>query len=183
VVLGAVVVLPTFLRFVQDGGWPAIRRRVEWAVGATVATAALTAGLAVWARHLTNHQRNAGFGWYQLVITVFAILFAFTVASWSAVAIAATRRLQLGTGQLKATSSLAIAVAVSMPMMTAAAAFWWGSMASIAPWFLAGTPTGSSPSPWAANLLVVLILMTIASVAGVFGLLRVVRTWRLLPRA
>jgi MFS family permease len=182
VVLGAVTVLPTFLRFLQDGGWSAIRRRVLWAAATTVATGAVTGGLAVWARHLTNHQRNAGFGGYQLLVVVFAILFAATVATWSAVAIAATRRLNLGSGQLKVAGALAIAVAVCMPVMTAAAAVWWGAMATTAPWFLAGTPAGSSPSPLATNLLVVLILMTIASMVGILGSLRVVRSWRLLPR-
>jgi hypothetical protein len=178
VILGALAVLPTFLRFVRDGGWPAIRRRVIWAVAATLATASTTVALAIWARHLTNHQRNTGFGWYQLLFVVFAILFAATVVAWTAATISAVRHLNLGSGQLKVAGSLAIAVAVAMPVMTAAAAVWWGSMATTAPWFLAGTPAGSSPSPLATNLLVVLMAMTIASVVGVLGLFRVVRSWR-----
>jgi MFS family permease len=183
VMLGAVAVLPTFLRFLRDGGWTAIRRRVLWAVAATLGTAATTAALAIWARHLTYHQRNSGFGWYQLLFAAFVILFAVTVATWTAVAVSATRRLSLGSGQLKAAGALAVAVALAMPAMTAAAAVWWASMATTAPWFLAGTAPGSSPSPVAANLLVVLVVMTIASMVGVLGSLRVVRSWRLLPPA
>jgi hypothetical protein len=182
VMLGALVVLPTFFRFLRDGGWSAIRRRVIWAVVATLGTAATTVGMAVWARHLTYHQRNTGFGWYQLLFAVFVILFATTIATWSATAISATRHLQLRTGQLKVTGSLAVAVAVSMPVMTAAAAVWWGSTATTAPWFLAGTAPGSSPSPLAADLLVVLIAMTIASAVGLLGLVRVVRSWHLMAR-
>jgi hypothetical protein len=53
-------------------------------------------------------------------------------------------------------------------------------MATTAPWFLAGTAAGSSPSPWVANLLGVLIVMTIASGAGMFGVLRVIRSMRAL---
>jgi hypothetical protein len=177
VMLGAATVLPTFLRFLRDSGWSAIRRRVVWAVVATVATTATTAALAIWARHLTYHQRNSGFGWYQLLFTVFVILFASTIATWSAAAVSATRRLHLGAGQIKAAGSLAVAVALAMPVMTAAAAVWWASMATTAPWFLAGTAPGSSPSPVATNLLVVLIVMTIASVVGLVGLLRVVHSW------
>jgi MFS family permease len=183
VALAAVALLPTFLRFVRAGGWSDIRRRVGWAMAATLATGAVTAGLAVWSRHLTDHQRNAGFGWYQLLFVVFAILFAATVATWSATAIAAARRLDLRSGQLKATGALAVAVAACLPVMTAAAAVWWGAMATTAPWFLAETPAGSSPSPLVTNLLVVLIVMTIASAVGLLGLVRVVRSWRLLPRA
>jgi hypothetical protein len=110
------------------------------------------------------------------------ILFATTIATWSATAISATRHLQLRTGQLKVTGSLAVAVAVGMPVMTAAAAVWWGSTATTAPWFLAGTAPGSSPSPLAADLLVVLIAMTIASAVGLLGLVRVVRSWHLMAR-
>ncbi|HEX3459356.1 MAG TPA: hypothetical protein VHT49_00510 [Acidimicrobiales bacterium] len=183
VMLGAAAVLPTFLRFLRDGGWTAIRRRVLWAVASTLATGAVTGGLAIWARHLTYHQRNTGFGWYQLLFTAFVILFAATIATWSAAAISATRCLRLGGVQIKATGSLAVAVAVCMPIMTAAAAVWWASMATTAPWFLAGTAPGSSPSPVAANLLIVLIVMIIASTVGVLGSLRVVSSWRLLPRA
>jgi len=183
VLLSAGAVLPSFVGFVRERGWSDLRHRLIWAVAASLATAATTVAGAVWARHLTYHQRNTGFGWYQLLFLVLVILFASTIATWSATAIAATRRLNLGSGQLKVAGSLAIAVAVCMPVMTAAAAVWWGSMATVAPWFLAGTAPGSSPSPVAANLLVVLVLMTIASVVGVFGLLRVVRSWRLLRSA
>jgi MFS family permease len=183
VALAAVALLPNFVKFVRAGGWPAIRRRVKWAVITTLATVAVVGGLAVWASHLTSHQRNTGFGWYQLFFVIAAVLFAAAVATWSGAAVAVTRRLDIRSGQLKVAGVLAVLVGVCMPLMTAAAAFWWGSMATTAPWFLAGTPMGSSPSPWAANLLGVLIVMTIASGAGMFGVLRVIRSWRQLDVA
>ena len=183
VVLAAFALLPMFVRFLRAGGWPSIRRRVGWAVRATLATAAVSGVLAVWARHLTGHQRNAGFGWYQLVFVMATILFAATVATWSVAAVAATRRLNIRSAQLRVVGVLAVVVGVCMPVMTAAAAVWWGSMATTAPWFLAGTPVGTSSSPLAANLLVVLIVMTIASGVGVFGLIRVIRPWRQLQSA
>jgi MFS family permease len=183
VVLAAFALLPIFVQFLRAGGWSPIRRRVGWAATATLATAVVCGILAVWARHLTDHQRNAGFGWYQLVFVMVAILFAATVATWSAAAVAATRRLNIDTGQLKVIGVLAVLVAVCMPFMTAAAAVWWGSMATTAPWFLAGTPVGTSSSPLVANLLLVLIVMTVASGVGVYGLMRVIRPWRLLQSA
>jgi hypothetical protein len=173
VLLAAVILLPTFIQFVRTGGWPIVRRRVAWAVAATLATAAAGGGLIIWAQHLTDHQRNAGFGWYQLSFVIVAILFAAAVATWSAAAVAATRRLNIGTGQLKFIGALAVVVAVCMPVMTAAAAVWWGWMATTAPWFLGSTSSGLAP-----NLLFVLIVMTIASGAGVFAMLRVIRSWR-----
>ena len=183
VVIAAVALLPTFVQYLRTGGWQAIRRKVWWAVAATAATGAAIGGLAIWARHLTNHQRNVGFGWYQVAFTLAAILFATTVATWSAVAVATTRRIDIGLGQLKVVGVLAISVAACMPVMTAAAAVWWGSMATTAPWFLTGTPVGSSASPWATNLLGVLILMAVASGVGVVGSVRVLRSWRLLTSA
>jgi hypothetical protein len=179
VLVATVALLPPFVQFVRAGGWGAIRRRVGWAVTASLVTAIAGGGLVVWARHISNHQRNAGFGWYQLMFVIVATLFAVTVATWSAVAVATTRRLNIGLRQLKVVGGLAVLVAICMPIMTAAAALWWGSMATTAPWFLAGTTVGSSPSPLATNLLVVLIVMTIASGAGVLGLFRVIRSWRL----
>lgn len=183
VVLAALAVLPIFMRFLRAGGWSAIRRWVQWAVAATAATAAAVAGLSLWASHLTNHQRNSGFGWYQFVFVIAAILFAITLATWSTAVVATTRRLDIGSGRIKVAGVMAILVAVCMPVMTAASAVWWGSMAATAPWFLAGTHLGSSPSPVTANLLAVLILMLIASAAGAFGMLKVVRSWRFVQSA
>ena len=178
VVLAAVALLPTFVQFVRTGGWPSIRRRVWRATAVTLATLIVGGGLVVWAHHLDAHQRNVGLGWYQLTFVIVAILFAATIAAWTAVAVAATRRVQIELTKLKTLGILAVAVALCMPIMTAAAAAWWGSMATTAPWFLTGTPVGSSPSPLTANLLVVLIVMTIASCAGLFGVLRVIRSWQ-----
>lgn len=181
--VAAVALLPTFVQFLRAGGWPVIRRRVGWAATAMLATALVGVGLIVWARHLTTHERNAGFGWYQLMFVIVAILLAVTVATLSALAVATVRRLNIGLARLKGAGVLAVLVAVCIPIMTAAAAVWWGSMATTAPWFLAGTPVGSSPSPLATNLLVALIVMTIASGVGVLGLLRVIRSWRMLQCA
>jgi hypothetical protein len=177
-VLAAAALLPLFVQFLRDGGWPAISRRVWWAIATSATTGAVVGGLVIWAGHLTGRQRNVGFGWYQLLFVVAAVSFVGAVASWVAAAISATRHLNMRLGQLRVVGILAALVAVCMPAMTAAAALWWGSMATVAPWFLGGTAVGTSSSPLAANLFVVLIVMTIASGAGVLGLLQVVRTWR-----
>jgi len=178
--LAAVALLPTFIRFIREGGWPTITRQVAWAVAATSASAAVGGGLVVWAQHLTTHQRNTGLGWYQLLFIIVATLFGATVATWSAVAVAATRCLTIAARQLHVAAVLAILVAACMPLMTAAAAVWWASIATSAPWFLAGAPVGSSSSPWDINLLVVLIAMTAASGVGVIGVLRVISSWHVL---
>jgi hypothetical protein len=183
VALAALALLPAFVQFVRTGGWPAIRRRVQRATSVTLATVVAVGGLVVWAQRLTAHQRDAGFGWYQLMFVVVGVLFSATVVAWTAAAVVATRRLNIELAKLKVLGVLAVVVAMCMPIMTAAAAGWWESMATSAPWFLASTPVGSSPSPLAANLLVVLIVMMIASIAGIFGVHRVFRSWHLLQGA
>jgi drug/metabolite transporter (DMT)-like permease len=183
VMLAVAILLPTFAQFLRGGGWAAIKRRVGWAAAITVATAAVGAGLVVWADHLNSFQRNHGFGLYQLLFMIGAIFVAATVVSWLVAAVAATRRLDLRPGQIKIAGALAISVALCMSVMTAAAALWWGSIAAVAPWFFAEGPVRTSSSPIAINLVVVLIMMTIASAVGLFGLLRVVRSWRLLQVA
>jgi hypothetical protein len=177
IVLVALALLPAFLEFVRTGGWPQIRRRVLWAASVTMATVVTGVGLVVWAHHLTAHQRNAGFGWYQLAFVIVATLFAVAVFTWTAAAVGATHALTIRLAKVKVLGILAVAVAICMPIMTAAAAAWWGSMATTAPWFLAGTPSGSSPSPLIGNLLFVLITMVIASGVGILGVQRVLRSW------
>lgn len=183
VLLAAAALLPNVIRFLRAGGWPAIRRRVLWATSVTSLAVLAGTGLVVWAHRLTTHQRNSGFGWYQLLFAVVGILFAASVVTWAAAAVSVTRRLAIELAKLKVLGVFAMVVAACMPVMTAAAATWWGAMATTAPWFLAGTPVGSSPSPLAANLLGVLIIMMAASAAGILGLLRVIRSWHGLETA
>jgi hypothetical protein len=183
VIIAACVLLPSFARFVRAGGWTTIKQRVGWAVSATSATVAVGGALVLWARHLTNHERNAGFGWYQLLFVIVAILFTASIVTWTATLVAAVCRMNIGLPQLKAAGVLAVLMAVGMPVMTVAAAVWWGAMATTAPWFLAGAPRGSASSPLTASLFGVLVVMTTASSVGVLGLFRVVGTWRLLPKS
>jgi hypothetical protein len=183
VLIATGALLPNFVQLLRTGGWPAIRRRVLWAASVTSVAVVVGAGLVVSAHQLTTDQRNTGFGGYQFLFAVVAILFAASVVTCAAAAIGITRRLAIGMAKLKVLGVLAVAVAACMPLMTAAAALWWGTMATTAPWFLAGTPAGSSPSPLAANLLVVLVMMAMASVAAIFGLLRVIRSWHALQTA
>src|SRR5580698_5541357 len=98
VVLAAIALIPLFMEFVRTGGWLTIKRKVSWAVVATTGTGAVIGSLTIWAQHLTSDQRNTGFGWYQALFVIAAILFAATVFAWTAVAVAATRRLAFRIG-------------------------------------------------------------------------------------
>ena len=50
-------------------------------------------------------------------------------------------------------------------------------MAKDAPWFLRGTATGTSPSPFTLQLVLTMALMLAASLFAGYGVLRISRSW------
>jgi hypothetical protein len=64
---------------------------------------------------------------------------------------------------------LATAVTVCMAAVTAATVVWWAALASVAPWFLAGLPAGSTPSPAAPALIGATILMLLSTAVAAAG--------------
>jgi len=177
VVLGAVLVLPAFVRFLGAGGWPAIRRRVLWAGAATVVTVAAVIPLGVIAHRLNSAQRNGADWHYSVGFAVVALASVATLALWTAAAVAAVQRMELRTGLVVAESALATALAAVMVLITGSTALWWGSMAFSAPWFLQGTSTGTPGSPFELNIVVAMALMLGATLAAGFGVVRMSRSW------
>ena len=119
-------------------------------------------GLVALARTLTPEQRNGDLlyhpvVWYYLVPFVLTMLvIVATLALWTVAA---------------------VAVAVAMPLMTAATALWWGAVASGEPWFIQGARPGSSASGFSASLAATMALMLVACAVAGFGLSRVARAW------
>jgi hypothetical protein len=174
VVLGAAVALPATVRFLRDGGWTSVRRRVLAAVACTVAVVVVTAGLSLWAHHLDIHQRNGGDLAYTTAFLAWAGLAAVMLGLWAAVAVAVGRRIDLGTRAVRVEGTLAVLVTACMVSMTAAVAVWWAAMAEGAPWFLAGTPPGTRPSPVTVPLVLIAGLLVVACAVAVRG------TWQAL---
>ena len=179
VVAGAAIALPAFVRFLRRGGWPAVRRRVLLAAAATVVTAAGTVPLLVWAHHLDPRARNGGMHLYGGLFLAWCALLVLTLALWTAVAIAAARRLELPRPVLAAEAVCAVAVASAMAVVLAATALWWASMARHAPSFLGASPAGAPSSPWDAWLAGTVGLMLLATVVGATGVARLALAWPL----
>ncbi|HSZ37408.1 MAG TPA: hypothetical protein VK773_09985 [Acidimicrobiales bacterium] len=177
VLLAAVVVLPSFVRYVSSGGWREVSRPIVVALTAVLASAVLFVVLVAWAHSLNGHQRNGGlpiYGWFFVLVSLvfFAALACGTVA-----AVAVACRVELSHRMLQALGIMAIALVGVMALAVVSLVAWWASEALHAPGFLAqvignGMPFQSSVAP--PTLLASGILMVFGLALGVSGLVRVV---------
>jgi hypothetical protein len=181
IAIGAIVVAPVFARFIRAGGWPEIRGHVRRATIVSAVTLAATVGAVLWARHLSQHQRNDGLWAHALVVALWAVLVAATVGTWVVAAAATLRRLSLSVTIARLEGSLAVAVCVAMVAMTAATAIWWGTVASAAPGFFRTGLLWTSGSPWAPPMILASGLMLLATAAAAFGSARIYRSWSVRP--
>lgn len=178
VVAGAVVALPSSVRFLRAGGWPRIRRHVLRAGAATLLVLAAGIPLVATAHRLTPPQRNGGSLGYSLAFLGVCALVVAMAALWTVAAVVTVRRLGFGPRALLAEGTLAGTVALSMLAITAATAVWWASIATSAPWFLWGTPVGSAGSAFEPQLVATMVLMVLAAVAAGYGAGRIARSMR-----
>ena len=178
VVAGAVLAAPCLVRFLRAGGWVSVRGHFLRALTCTVVTIAVTAPLVVWANHLASHQRKGGIHWSGVLFLVWTALIVITLTSWTVVAVAAGRRIELSKAVLTTEAILAAAVAVAMVTMVVATAVWWGAMATDAPAFLSASPAGLPGSSWDVLLVATVVLMVVATGTAAIGVVREVRLWR-----
>jgi hypothetical protein len=178
ILTGAVIALPSLIRFVRSGGWPSVRPHVRRAAWITAVAVASLAALVPWAHSLTVAQRNGGSRPYLVAFVVMAVLVSLTLALWTVAAVATTRRLVLSRRALGAEAALAALVAGTMVVITAATATWWGTVASSAPWFLQGTRTGTSASAFEPQLAATMAVMLVTTLASLGAVRRVTRSWR-----
>jgi hypothetical protein len=174
---GALLAVPAFLRFLRSGGWVSMRGHFLRALVCTTLTITVTVPLLVWANHLPSHQPNSGLHWSGVLFLVWTALIVITLTSWTVVAVAAGRRIQLSKAMLTTEATLAVAVAVAMVTMVVSTAVWWGAMAKDAPSFLTASPAGLPGSSWDTLLVATVALMAVATVAAGVGVVREIRLW------
>lgn len=183
VATGAAVALPSFARFLKNGGWTRLRRKVALAVGLSVLLVALVVPFLIWAHHLASVQRNGANGPYSGAFVGLALLAGGVLAQWTAVGVTAARHVDFASRVLRVEATLAVVLATVMAAITGATAIWWGSVGREAPWFLQGTPNGTSVSPFSLHLVLTVTLMALATSSGLFGVQRIARSWRALTSA
>ena len=177
VVAGALVAVPTFVRFLRADGWACVRGHILRALACTAITAAVTVPVLLSAHHLTSQQRNNGLHWYGALFLAWAALIVITMALWTVVAVAAARRVKFPPAILTVEALLAIAIAVAMLVMLGATAVWWGAMAKDAPAFLSSSPGGAPGTPWDLWLVATVLLMAAAMGTAAVGVARELRVW------
>jgi hypothetical protein len=176
VIVGALLAVPSFVRFLRSSGWPSIRSHVIRAAACTLLTAGLSIPLLVWAHHLNDHQRNGGLPGFGALFLAWAAVVVLALTLWTAVAVAAGRRVTLSRPFLVVEAVLAVAVAGAMLVILTATALWWAAIAGHAPSFLSADPS----SPLNAQLVATVALMTVAVAAAVAGVISIVRGWPVL---
>ena len=181
--LGAVTSLPSFVRFWRAGGGRAMRRPVAIATLLTALVVALAIPFVLWAHHLNSLQRNGANGVYVGAYVGLAVLVGAVLAQWTAVSVIAARRIDWSRRVLRVEAALAMTLAASMVAISGATAIWWGSIGRDAPWFLQGTPTGTSGTPFTLNIVLTMALMAVAAFSGLYGGSRIARSWRAVSEA
>jgi hypothetical protein len=137
------------------------------------------------AHTLTPAQRNGGLishpvvWYYQVQFVATGLLATVTLALWAIAAVVTVRRMEWPRSALAAEGVLASTVAVLMLVVTVAASLWWGTTASVEPWFLQGTRGGTAGSPFAPQLVGTMVVLALASAAALYGAGRVLRGRRL----
>jgi len=178
VVVGAMIALPAFARYLRAGGWHRVRRACLQAVAATAVSVLATLGLAAWAHHLNALQRNGADRWYSAAFLVCAVLVVVAIALWTKAAVVTVAKIDLSTRVLGWESWLALGVTTSTVAVVVGTATWWVQMGLYASWFLHGTRAGVPASPWSDRLAVTALLMMIALAMALWGLWRVALTNR-----
>lgn len=175
VIAGALLALPSLVRFLWSGGWSTIRTWATLAAGSTVMAIATFIPVRVWAHHLSDAQRNGGSVGYEALFLIWAAGSAITLILWTGTAVVAARRTALPRRVLRAEAALAGVAAAAMAVILAATGVWWAALAERAPLFL-----NSDPSvPTNGRLIASVVVMTIGAGSAICGIVRVVRNWPL----
>jgi hypothetical protein len=172
VLAGMAVAGPSVLRQLRAGGWRAIRQSVLRALAAT-AVGALAFVVLVLVTHALGPVQESS--WSLAVFCVVAALWVAVVALWTMAAGRAWRRLELSPRVLRVETALAMTAAVSVVLLTAASALWWGAVARTAPWFLQTSPVHPGGSVLNPQALATELLLALSAVVGMGG---AGRAWR-----
>lgn len=177
VLAGAVVAVPSFVRFLRSGGRRSARRPIVAATACSLLAMAGSVPLVRWSHHLTGVQRNGGLPWYGAALLAWAALLALCLCLWTAAAVVVARRLSLTRRVLAAEAALAVGVTVAMAVMVGATAVWWAAMALHAPSFTGSGPGGLARAPVDPWLAATVVLMVLAVDAAALGTVRIIRSW------
>jgi hypothetical protein len=181
VLLAALLVLPSFVRLLQAGGWREVRRPISLAV-VSVTTSAVLFGLLVARAHgMSVHGRNGGDPSYSALFAFVGLMSVAAVGCATAAAVSVACRVELSRRMLRTVGFMAIGLVSMMGLAWASLVTWWASEAVHSQGFLAqvtgnGVPFNSGVAP--PTLLASGLSMTAGLVLGLAGLIRIVGSFR-----
>jgi len=179
VIGGAAVTLPAFVRFVRQGGWPAVRRPVVRAIVAVLAAGLFLAGGIAWAHRLSPSDRNGGLVAYSVLFVIVSAVTVVALGYATAAAVVVGRRIELSSGTVGALTVCALVLGGLMVLSCVGFGVWWGSEVFHGADVLRlgigqGLPYASGVVPPA--LVAAAALMVIGLVLGALGSLQIART-------
>jgi hypothetical protein len=177
VLVAALQVMPSFVRFLHAGAWREVRRPIRLAVVSIVTSAALFGILVAWAHGLSPHARNGGDPLYGVFFVIVGLMCVVAVGCATAAAVSVARTVELSRHMLRTFAVMAIGLVSVMGLALVSLVTWWASEAVHSPGFLAqgignGLPFNSSVAP--PTLLASGLSMTLGLALGLTGLTRIV---------
>lgn len=171
--LGALLVAPSFVRFVRRGGWSRIRPSVGRALVVSTAGAVAMTGLGLWAHQLSAAQRNGGNLIYGVAFLAVGALVILTVGLWTTAAVTAVGAMDISPALLRAECALAGAVSAAAAVVTASSLAWWIEVARHAPWFFQGASPGTATSLWSTPMALDAGVMVASLAVALWGVTRI----------
>lgn len=176
VLLAGLFVGPAVIRLLRSAGWSRVRRSVLRSVSVLSAALLLTSAVVIWAQFLNQHQRNGGSVGYEVVVLLSGLVLMAALVTVTSTVISVTHQLDLSHRALQVLATTALAVTLSMVIVTAGTVAWWASEANYAPHFLAnslGSGLFQTPGTLPSALILSGLLMTLGLVTALAGLWRV----------
>jgi hypothetical protein len=136
VVAGGVFALPALIALVRAQGWPSIKGPALQGLVALMVATGITGGLTIWARSLSEHQRNGGYLPYEIAFVFFCLTIVATIVVVTSSLVSISRTIELSRRVLEILSFAAMGLTVMMVIVTAGTVVWWASEAAFAPTFL-----------------------------------------------
>ena len=142
-IVGALIALPAAVSLFRSESRRMLLRPAAVTVASSATFVLATVALASWAHGLTSAQRNGHDDLYVAAFIGWALLAAFTLATWTYLGARIARLANLPVAILRVEALLAAVGALAMCAVTIGAALWWAGVADTAPWFLSGGPQRS----------------------------------------
>ena len=135
VLAGTLVAVPAFVRFLQAGGWPKIRRRIAWAAGATAVAGAGLTGSLLAQRSMTFAQLSRSLG-YLVGFLAASVALVVALGLWVSAVTGLRKDLKLAPRVRAAEVVLDAVIAAAVWASVAAFFIWYHTVQLSLPWLL-----------------------------------------------